>query len=114
MPRSTRSRCRPLSANSLLVLASLAGSSAAAHAAAPNCVDVQVGSARSYDCINQALKGDVASSRAAPDPSTLDATSPAPRIGLYNQAGTREHLGANFGISAFPARPQTTFPARPQ
>lgn len=112
MPRSTRSRSRLRSASSLAVLAFLLP--AAAGAAQPDCVDVQVGSARSFDCINQALKSDVARSRAEPDASTLSATSPAPRIGLYNQAGTREHLGANFGISAFPARPQPTYAARPQ
>ena len=95
------------------MLALLALPFAPARAASPNCVDVQVGSARSYDCINQALKGDVANSGAAPDASTLSATSPAPRLGLYNQAGTREHLGANFGISAYPARPQPTFSAPP-
>ncbi len=106
MPRSTRSRCRQRW-ESRIAAALLVAAQIPARAAAPpaHCLDVQVGSARSYDCLNDALRGDVRDARPAPDASTLRATSPAPRIGLYNQAGTREHLGANFGISAFPARP---------
>ena len=105
MPRSTRSRCRRRW-ESRIAAALLVATQAPAHAATPaHCTDVQLGSAPSYDCLNATLKNDVQDAKPAPDAAVLGATSPAPRIGLYNQAGTREHLGANFGISAYPARP---------
>ena len=107
MPRSTKSRSRRQWASSAALLALIAAP-APAHSQPPStkvasCVDVRVGSARSYDCLNRSLERDVARDRPAADASTLTATSPAPRLGLYNQAGTREHLGANFGMSAVPA-----------
>lgn len=107
MPRSMKSRSRrPWAGSAATALALLLAAPVGARAQkAAGCTDVRVGSARSYDCLNQALEGDVRRDRPAPDASTLTATSPAPRLGLYNQAGTREHLGANFGISAVPARP---------
>ena len=75
------------------------------------CVDVQVGSAQSYDCINQRLK---AAAQAAPRTSSAtaapyDATSPSNVTGQFNESATRNRLGANFGHSVTPERPQDNF-----
>ena len=67
-----------------------------------SCIDVQVGSARSYDCINRALRRTVGAARAVPQPPSLTATSAPNRVGTFNQAATREYLGSSFGRSAIP------------
>lgn len=71
------------------------------------CTDVQVGSARGYDCLNAQLGAIV---RAAPRTSAeanapVSATSPSNVVGTFNESGTRNRLGTNFGKSSQPARP---------
>jgi hypothetical protein len=105
MSRSTRSPSRPRFRNSLLLGLTLLGAAPVAHAQ-PNpdrsCVDVQVGSARSYDCINRSLRNRVERVRPPQDDSTLTASSPSNRVGTFNQSATREFLGSSFGHSAIP------------
>jgi hypothetical protein len=71
-----------------------------------SCVDVKVGTAQSYHCLNQQL-GAVA--RQAHDGTQQDApysaTSPSNVTGQFNEDATRERLGANFGHSVTPERP---------
>ena len=110
MSRSTRSPFHKPFRNSL-VLATLM--SPAAHAQAPgpdrSCLDVQVGSARSFDCITRGLRAQVQSVHPPQDDTIVTATSPANRVGTFNQSATREYLGSSFGHSAVPqAHPQTT------
>ena len=75
------------------------------------CVDVQVGSARSYDCINRSLRNRVQQVRPPQDDSTVTASSPSNRVGTFNQSATREYLGSNFGHSAIPSPHPHTYAA---
>ena len=107
MSRSTRSPCPPRFRNSaapaLILLGALAAAPAHAQPAPDtSCVDVQVGSSRSYDCINRALRNRVQQVRPPADDSTVTATSPSNRTGTFNQSATREYLGSSFGHSAIP------------
>ncbi len=73
--------------------------------ASQSCVDVQIGSARAYDCLSQQWGAAVPRvQRPLPSPD-VTVTSPAPAVGSFNQAATREQLGTNFGKSVFPQRP---------
>jgi hypothetical protein len=69
------------------------------------CVDARVGSATSYNCLNRDLQKRVETQHQAGVGVSIDATSPAPAVGTFNQAAVREHLGSNFGKSAVPQRP---------
>ncbi len=85
------------------------------------CVDVAVGTAASYACINQQLQqASQNSQRFSSDGSApYNATSPSNVTGQFNEDATRNRLGTNFGKSVTPQRPVQTFapafaaPARP-
>jgi hypothetical protein len=89
------------------LLAAMALALAAGHARAQTqrCVDARVGTAESYNCLNDTLRTQAAQQHQAAPGVSLDATSPAPAVGTFNQAAVREHLGSNFGKSAVPQRP---------
>jgi len=71
-----------------------------------SCVDVAVGNAQSYDCINQQLGALAARQHhAAPPDAPYTATSPANVTGQFDEAATRNRLGSNFGHSVTPERP---------
>ncbi len=72
---------------------------------AQTCVDVRIGSDAYYSCLNQKLAASVPGRRSSAHDAPLTATSPAPAVGTYNQAATRERLGDSFGHSAIPQRP---------
>ncbi len=75
------------------------------------CVDVKVGSAQSYSCLNQQLGATVRQAHAATATEVpYDATSPGNVTGQFNESATRNRLGANFGRSVTPQRPA---PANP-
>jgi hypothetical protein len=69
------------------------------------CVDVRVGSTESYSRLNRELQKQGVRQHQGPTDVLLDATSPAPEVGTFNQAAVAEHLGSNFGKSAVPQRP---------
>jgi hypothetical protein len=77
-------------------------------AATQNCVDVTIGQAQSYDCINQQL-GNLAAQQHRAATSASDApysaTSPSNVTGQFNEAATRNRLGNAFGHSVTPERP---------
>jgi hypothetical protein len=80
---------------------------AAAQTAKTNCVDVQVGTARSYECLNQQLHAVARQAQRANgtlQTPPYSATSPANQTGQFDEDATRERLGTNFGKSAIPAR----------
>ena len=104
----------------LIVPACLMLTSAAAAQAAPpppsaathqTCVDVQVGSAQSYDCLNQQLQGAAQQApRFSSDTSApYGAASPSNVTGQFNEGATRNRLGSNFGKSVTPERPVQNF-----
>ncbi len=75
------------------------------------CVDVQVGSAQSYNCLNQKLKSAAQNGqRFSSDGSApYTAASPGNVTGQFNEDATRNRLGANFGKSVTPQRPVQIF-----
>jgi hypothetical protein len=73
---------------------------------AESCVDVRIGDELSYACLNQELEKLAPMKRySAEQDSPYSAGSPAPVVGTFNQAATRERLGNNFGKSVVPQRP---------
>jgi len=71
------------------------------------CVDVQVGSAQSYACLNQKLQAAArqAHNDPAPGQAPANANSPGNVTGQFNEDATRNRLGDNFGKSVTPERP---------
>ena len=100
---------RVLLLTSLFGMACLGG--AAAQPSHETCVDAQVGTAQSYDCLNQKLQATarqtpkVSSETAAP----YNANSPSNVTGQFNESATRNRLGSSFGRSVAPERPATSF-----
>ncbi len=81
--------------------------------AAETCVDVRVGSAQSYDCLNAQL---AAVARNAPRFSSATNTpysaTSAPNVtGQFDEDATRQRLGSAFGHSVAPQRPTATYAA---
>ncbi len=94
-----------------LPLLLLAGT-AAAQKTQQTCVDVPVGSAQSYSCLNQQLAATARHAHEAADaPVPYDAASPGNVTGQFNESATRNRLGTNFGHSVTPQRPQAANPA---
>jgi hypothetical protein len=93
--------------------AALSSGPARAQPATPaqSCVDVQVGSAQSYDCLNRQLAQDAQKTHAGATGPALpyDATSPSNVTGQFNESATRNRLGANFGHSVTPERPSPSY-----
>ncbi len=75
--------------------------------AKPSCIDVEIGSAQSYACLNQQL-GAIAqeAGKSGNDlaPPTA-ATAPENTTGAFNETSLHDRLGTNFGHSVTPPRP---------
>lgn len=69
------------------------------------CVDVEIGGANAFSCLNQRLKRDVERTNPSFNMPPLDARSPDVRVGNANEAAIREQYGSNYGRSAVPYRP---------
>jgi hypothetical protein len=92
----------------ICAMAICVSNAALAQKPAQNCVDVTVGNAQSYDCINQqlgALAAQQHRAAAAETDAPYSATSPANVTGQFDEAATRNRLGRNFGHSVTPERP---------
>jgi hypothetical protein len=78
-----------------------------APAGTERCIEVEIGGERSpgLSCLNQQLRRAVDRVQPTRNLPPLDATSPAIRVGGFNEAGMREQLGKNFGTSVVPFRP---------
>jgi hypothetical protein len=85
----------------------LAARGARAQPSHDTCVDVQVGSAQSYACLNQKLQAAArqAHNDPAPGQAPANANSPGNVTGQFNEDATRNRLGDNFGKSVTPERP---------
>ncbi len=106
-----KTRCLVMPRLVLALTLCLAANAAAARATQQTCVDVQVGTAQSYDCLNQIL-ADVARhvQRFSADTSApYNATSSGNVTGQFNESATRNRLGANFGRSVTAQRPATNY-----
>ena len=95
----------------LTLAALLCTTAAQAQPAKQTCVDVQVGTAQSYDCINQQLKQAThQAQRFSSDTNApYNANSPGNVTGQFNEDATRNRLGTNFGHSVTPQRPVVSF-----
>ena len=69
------------------------------------CVEVEIGSSRAFNCLNQKLKREV--DRVAPTLNLppIDARSPDTKTGVINIPAVQQQYGKNFGVSATPYRP---------
>ena len=74
-----------------------------------NCVDVEIGGdkAPSLGCLNQRLKQQVDTVQPSLNSPPLDGKSPDARIGIVNEAATRQQFGSSFGRTVVPPRPPT-------
>ena len=76
------------------------------------CVDVQIGQdeAPALDCMNQALRSQVAHTQGTPAVSApLDARSSSNQIGTFNNQAAQQQMGSAYGHSAAPQRPKAVF-----
>ncbi|MGJ4996988.1 hypothetical protein ACQR0Z_21375 [Bradyrhizobium sp. HKCCYLS3077] len=79
------------------------------------CVEVEVGSERSFGCLNETLRREVDRVNPSFNMPPIDARSPDIRVGNANEAAIRLQYGPNYGRSAVPYRPATptySFPRR--
>lgn len=73
------------------------------------CVDVVIGGARSFDCLNQKLRQQVDNVNPVTNTPPLDARSPDVKVGVVNIPAVQEQYGRNFGVSVVPFRPPQVF-----
>jgi hypothetical protein len=69
------------------------------------CVEVEIGSSRSMDCLNQKLKKEVDKVNPSMNLPPIDAKSQDIKVGVVNVPGVRQQYGRNFGVSVIPYRP---------
>jgi len=81
------------------------GGGTSASTATDRCVEVQIGSSRAMDCLNQKLKREVDRVNPTMNLPPIDARSPDPKTGVINIPGVAQQYGKNFGVSAVPYRP---------
>jgi hypothetical protein len=79
--------------------------------ATERCVEVEIGSSKSMDCLNQKLKREVDRVSPTINQPPIDARSPDTKVGVINIPGVQQQYGKNFGVSVVPFRPAPpTFP----
>lgn len=76
-----------------------------APAAPDRCVEVEIGSSRSMDCLNQKLRREVDRVNPSINLPPIDARSPDLKVGVVNIPGVQQQYGRNFGVSVAPYRP---------
>ncbi|UWU73892.1 hypothetical protein N2603_27915 [Bradyrhizobium huanghuaihaiense] len=69
------------------------------------CVEVEIGSSRSMDCLNQKLRREVDRVNPSINLPPVDARSPDLKVGIVNIPGVQQQYGRNFGVSVAPYRP---------
>ena len=69
------------------------------------CVEVEIGSSRSMNCLNQKLKKEVDKVNPSLNLPPIDARSPDLKVGIVNVPAVQQQYGRNFGVSAIPYRP---------
>ncbi|WP_249733714.1 hypothetical protein [Bradyrhizobium sp. sGM-13] len=69
------------------------------------CVEVETGSSRAMDCLNQKLKREVDRVNPVMNLPPIDARSPDIKTGVVNIPAVQQQYGRNFGVSVVPYRP---------
>lgn len=79
------------------------------------CVEVEIGSekAPAYRCLNQQLQDKADSVKPPANIPPAGVTSPAVKLGGFNQQALKQQYGPNFGKSAAPYRPSQTYNRTP-
>jgi hypothetical protein len=96
---------RVATVSAIFLITSLPAASQSPPPDAQTCLTVTIGNTQDYSCLNQAFAALVPNQRLSSLNAPYNATSPAPKLGIFNQSATHEQLGSNFGKSAFPQRP---------
>ncbi|WP_233025077.1 hypothetical protein [Rhodopseudomonas boonkerdii] len=79
------------------------------------CVDVEIGGARSYGCLNETLRRDVDKVAPSLNLPPIDARSSDTKLGIVNIPAVQQQYGSNFGRSVVPFRvPQPVFGTTPR
>lgn len=75
------------------------------------CVEVEIGGekAPNLNCLNQHLQKQVDSVHPIENIAPQDAASSAVRLGGYNETALKQQYGPNYGKSAIPWRPISTY-----
>jgi hypothetical protein len=73
-------------------------------AASSSCVDVQIGAARSFDCLNRRLRREVNKIEPRLPAPPVDARSSDLKTGVVNIPAIQQQYGRNFGVSVLPYR----------
>ena len=81
------------------------GGGGAARAGSDRCVEVEIGSSRAMECLNQQLKREVDRVNPSLAAPPVDARSPDTKVGVVNIPGVQQQYGRNFGVSVVPYRP---------
>ncbi|SNT31123.1 hypothetical protein SAMN05216374_3084 [Tardiphaga sp. OK246] len=68
------------------------------------CVEVEIGGARSFGCLNQTLKRDVEKVNPTLNLPPIDARSGDTKVGVVNLPGVQQQYGQNYGRSVIPYR----------
>lgn len=70
-----------------------------------NCVEVEIGDAKAFDCLNGKLRREV--QRVSPlfNIAPIDTRSNDIKLGIANMPAVRQQYGRNFGNSVIPYRP---------
>lgn len=89
----------------LLLVCAVLPAAAQPGATAQSCVDVKIGDAQYYNCLNRQLGESVPGRRFSTADAPTGVQAPAPSIGLFDRAATAEQLGTSFGHSTVPQRP---------
>lgn len=69
------------------------------------CVEVEIGSSRAFNCLNQRLKREVDRVNPSMNIPPVDARSADIRVGVVNMPAVQQQYGRNFGVSVVPYRP---------
>ncbi|HTH98409.1 MAG TPA: hypothetical protein VL574_13405 [Stellaceae bacterium] len=71
------------------------------------CVEVEIGGQKStgLDCLNQKLKQATDSVQPVGNIPPVDASSPAVKVGGFNETAMQQQYGQNWGKSVVPFRP---------
>jgi hypothetical protein len=89
------------------------GATAPTHAVNERCVDVRIGDAQSFGCLNQKLKRQVDQVNPVPNVAPIDAKSQDIKVGVVNVPGVQQQYGRNFGVSVYPYRPSASVYSSP-
>lgn len=68
------------------------------------CVEVEIGGAKSFGCLNQQLRREADRVNPITSPAPLDARSSDTKIGIVNLPGVQQQYGRNYGVSVVPYR----------